>query len=100
MYSKLIVAACALCVGTAFAQSHSITNQANPPGATAASSAATEATPGKNGVKKESKPNGKKKPAKKAGSKEEGAQSAMQQKPSEQTSETEKRAFDKTPQTR
>lgn len=105
-----------ICAGAAFAQSHSVTNYSNPPGNTAASKAATEATPSstatatKNqasqgdtnaGMAGKSKTTKAKKHATTKGAKTSAgtsAESAMETAPSEKSgSPTERAAFDSAP---
>lgn len=105
-----------VCAGSAFAQSHSVVNYSNPPGNTAQSKAAVDATPsqsatahkntnkvgdsnaGQAGKSKVTKP---KKIASAKGAKTSAgtsAESAMETQPSEKTgSATERAAFDSAP---
>ena len=105
-----------VCAGAAFGQSHSVTNMANPPNASAQSKAAVDATPsqsatahknsnkvgdsnaGRAGKSKVTKP---KKIASAKGAKTSAgtsAESAMETQPSEKTgSATERAAFDVSP---
>jgi hypothetical protein len=105
-----------ICAGTAFGQSHSVTNYSNPPGTTAQSKAAVEATPSstatahqnsatqgdKNaGQAGKSKHVKAKKHATAKGAKTSAgtaAESAMETQPSEKSgSPTERAAFDSAP---